>query len=265
MRVAVLGASLAGLFAAAATASRGVETIILERDRLPVAPEPRKGVPQGRQAHLLLHRGLLSAAELLPGLREDLIASGAAVFDGGTMPLLGEYGWMPTWLRSFEIVSVTRPLLEHVVRQHVQALPGVEVVQGVRAAALHRSGDGWRVEGEEQETVAADVVIDASGRSSRMPHWLAELGVRVREPEVVDAHLGYACRLYRADGPAPLETGVVIGATPETGRGALALPVEDGHWLVIAGGYGDKRPGREPEEFEAFLAGLPDPALADVA
>jgi 2-polyprenyl-6-methoxyphenol hydroxylase-like FAD-dependent oxidoreductase len=264
MRAAVLGASLAGLFAAAATSSRGVETIILERDRLPAAPEPRKGVPQGRQAHLLLHRGLLSASTLLPGLREDLIAHGAAVFDGGTMPLLGEYGWMPTWLRSFEIISVTRPLLEHVVRQRVQALAGVEVVQGVRAAGLHRSGDGWRVEGEDQETVAADIVIDASGRSSRMPLWLAELGVRVREPEVVDAQLGYACRLYRADGPAPLETGVVIGATPETGRGALALPVEDGHWLVIAGGYGKHRPGRDPAEFAAYLESLPDPAIADV-
>ena len=264
MRVAVIGASLAGLFVAAAAASRGAETILLERDRLPTSPRPRKGVPQGRQAHVLLHRGLLSASALLPGLREDLIAHGASVFDGGTMPWLGEYGWMPTWLPSFELVSVTRPLLEHVVRQRVAALPGVTILQGVRAAGLHRCGDGWQVQAEDHDPVDADVVIDASGRSSRMPHWLADLDVRVREPEVVDAHLGYACRLYRTNGPAPLGTGVVIAATPESGRGAIALPVENDQWLIIAGGYGEHRPGRDPAELLAYLEALPDPAIADV-
>ena len=124
MRVVVIGASLAGLFAAAATAARGAETLVLERDRLPKGPEPRKGVPQGRQVHVLLHRGMLSASDLLPGLREELVAHGAAVFDGGTMPWLGEYGWAPTWLPSYEMVSVTRPLLEHLVRTRVAALPG---------------------------------------------------------------------------------------------------------------------------------------------
>src|ERR687898_3350972 len=136
MRAAVLGASLAGLLAAAATVSRGVETIVLERDRLPESPEPRKGVPQGRQAHILLHRGLLSASVLLPGLRDDLIAHGASVFDGGAMPWLGEDGWAPTWLPSFEMVSVTPPLLEHVVRARVEALPGVRIVEDLHATAL---------------------------------------------------------------------------------------------------------------------------------
>ena len=265
MRVVIIGASLAGLFAAAVTASRGAETIILERDHLPDSVEPRKGVPQGRQAHILLHRGLLSASALLPGLREDLIRHGASVFETGTMPWLGEYGWMPTWLPSYEVVSLTRPLLEHVVRQRVQALPEVTIVEGVRVTALHRSGAGWRTEEEGHEALDADVVVEASGRGSRMPHWLADLGVRVREPEVVDAHLGYAGRLYRTNGPAPLKTGVVITATPEAGRGALALPVENNHWLINAGGYGKHRPGRDPAEFAAYLEALPDPAIAELA
>jgi flavin-dependent dehydrogenase len=265
MRAAVLGASLAGLFATAATVSRGVETIVLERDRLPDSPEPRKGVPQGRQAHVLLHRGLLSASALLPGLREDLIEHGAPVLDTGAMPWLGEYGWMPTWLPSYEVVSLTRPLLEHVVRQRVQALPAATIIEGVRATALHRSGLGWRIDVEGHEPFHADVVIDASGRGSRMPHWLVDLGVRVREPEVVDAHLGYACRLYRTVGPAPLDTGVAITATPESGRGALALPVENNHWLINAGAYGEHRPGRDPADFAAHLETLPDPAIADLA
>ena len=264
-RVIVIGASLAGLLAAAASAAAGAETVIIERDVLPPTPEPRKGVPQGRQAHVLLHRGLLAADELLPGLRNDLLEHGAAQFDSGRMPWLGEYGWLPTWLPSFELISVTRPLLEHLARQRLLERSDITVHEGVRATGLRRHGSGWQVMAEDGATFEADRVIDASGRSSRMPHWLDELGVRAPQPEQVDAHLGYACRLYRANGRPPLTTGVLISATPITQRSATALPVENDHWLVIGGGYGDHRPSREPAEFDAYLAGLPDPALADVA
>jgi 2-polyprenyl-6-methoxyphenol hydroxylase-like FAD-dependent oxidoreductase len=264
MRVAVIGASLAGLFAAAAAAANGADTVILERDQLPQTPQPRKGVPQGRQAHVLLHRGLLSAEELLPGLKDDLLASGASHFDSGQMPWLGEYGWLPTWLPGFELVSVTRPLLEHLVRQRLLAQSDVVVHEASRVTELRRSGQQWQLSTEDNRTFDADRVIDASGRSSRLPHWLAELGISMPDPSQVDAHLGYACRLYRANGKPPLETGALIAGTPVTSRGAIALPVENGHWLVIAGGYGDHRPTREPEEFTGFLADLPDPAIADI-
>ena len=172
MRVVVIGASLAGLLAAAASAAAGAETMIIERDVLPQTPEPRKGVPQGRQAHVLLHRGLLSAEDLLPGLRDDLLEHGAAQFDSGRMPWLGEYGWLPTWLPSFELISVTRPLLEHLTRERLLQHRGVTVHEGVRATGLRQRGSGWQVIAEDGATFEADRVIDASGRSSRMPHWL---------------------------------------------------------------------------------------------
>jgi 2-polyprenyl-6-methoxyphenol hydroxylase-like FAD-dependent oxidoreductase len=263
--VVVIGASLAGMFAAAAATANGAETVLLERDRLPETPEPRKGVPQGRQAHVLLHRGLLCAEELLPGLRSDLIASGAAVFNTGGMPWLGDEGWLPTWFPAFELVSATRPLLEHLVRRRLLSQTGVTLHEDARVSGLARSGPEWRVITEDGGTFVADRLIDATGRGSRLPQWLAEFGVHVPEPAQVDAHLGYACRVYRTNGQPPLETGVNIAATPATGRGALALPVENGHWLVIATGYGENRPTREPAEFDAYLAGLRDPALADVA
>jgi hypothetical protein len=73
----------------------------------------------------LLHRGLLVAQELLPGIREDLLIHGAVPFDTGTIAWLGEYGWLPTWIPSYEIVSTTRPLLEHLIRKRVRDLDGV--------------------------------------------------------------------------------------------------------------------------------------------
>ena len=262
--VIVIGGGLAGLFAAAASASSGAHTTIIERDVLPTEPSSRKGVPQDRQPHVLLHRGLLAAEELLPGIREDLIRHGAAQFDSGAMPWLSEFGWLPTWIPSFEFVSATRPLLEHVVRQRVRALPNVVIHEGVRVTQLRRSAGKWQAECEDATMSEADVVVDASGCSSRLPHWLSELGYPVREPHTVDVHLGYACRVYRANGSAPISTGIVILATPATDTGALAIPVEDDKWLVAAAGYGDRRPSRERDEFVPFLDGLRDRAIADL-
>ena len=85
----IIGASLAGLFAAAAAAASGSRTMIIERDVLPDSPVARKGVPQGRQPHVLLHRGLLAAEKLIPGIREDLLSHGAVPFDTGTTGLAG--------------------------------------------------------------------------------------------------------------------------------------------------------------------------------
>jgi flavin-dependent dehydrogenase len=262
--VVIIGASLAGLFAAAAAAASGSRTMIIERDVLPDSPVARKGVPQGRQPHVLLHRGLLAAEKLIPGIREDLLSHGAVPFDTGTMAWLGEYGWLPTWIPAYETVSATRPLLEHLVRKRVRELDGVTLREGVRVTELQRDARNWHVVCDDATIVRADVVIDASGRGSRLPHWLAELGVRLAEPLTLDAHLGYACRMYRVIGEPPIGFGVVIQATPETGRSALAIPVEDGHWLVVAGGYGDLRPTRDPQEFDQFLARLPDPAIAEL-
>ncbi|NHC16180.1 NAD(P)-binding protein, partial [Motilibacter deserti] len=74
--VVVLGASAAGCFAAAAAAQAGASVTVVERDVLPAAPAHRRGVPQDWQPHVFLHRGMLAAQELLPGLREDLVAAG---------------------------------------------------------------------------------------------------------------------------------------------------------------------------------------------
>ena len=262
--VVIIGASLAGLFAAADAAAAGARTMIIERDVLPESPVPRKGVPQGRQPHVLLHRGLLAAEELIPGIREDLLNRGAAAFDIGTMAWLGEYGWLPTWIPTYETVSATRPLLEHLARERVRELPDVTLQEGVRVTELQRNPRQWQVVCEDATAVQADLVIDASGRGSRLPHWLAEMGVPLGEPVTVDARMGYACRTYRAVGESPIKIAVLIAATPQTGRGALAIPVEDGHWLIVAGGYGDRRPSRDEAEFSEFLATLPDPAIAEL-
>ncbi len=261
-----MGASVSGLLVAAALAEPGRQVTLLEKDTLQTAPRSRPGTPQDRHPHVLLHRGLLAAENLLPGLQADLRAAGALPVDTGRLAWLGEQGWAPP-SRQYEVLSATRPLLEHVLRTRVRALPGVVVRDGVRVDGLVRGGPDalWEVHLADGGTVPADLVVDASGRASRLPVWLRALGLPVPPTEEVDAGVGYASRAYALSRDRVLTAGVIVLASPGRPVGGIALPVEDGRWLVGAVGIGDRRPGRDPEAFRAGLAALPDPVLAELA
>ena len=266
-QVVVIGASLAGAFAAAAASGPGRSVTVVERDHLPATPQPREGVPQGRQPHVFLHRGLLAVDELLPGVRADLRAAGAVPVDTGRLAWLGDLGWMPQG-HHFEVLSASRPLFEHVVLGRVRALPGVQVRDGIRVETVRRGGSGgarWSVELADGSVLAADLVVDASGRASRLPVWLASAGVAPVRRSDLDARVGYASRTYDVEPGLVLAAGLVVQQSPETRAGGIALPVEGDRWVVGAVGSGDRRPPRDPGELDRFLAGLPDPSLAALA
>jgi 2-polyprenyl-6-methoxyphenol hydroxylase-like FAD-dependent oxidoreductase len=162
------------------------------------------------------------------------------------------------------VLSLTRPLFEHVVRNRVVAAPRVEVRWGSRVTGLRRDGDRWNVRVADGPDITADLVVDATGRTSRLRRWLAELDVVTPAPLTVDARLGYATQLV-AGGPDPQGLpGVVLQATPQRPVGGVALPVEGRRWLVTAVGFGAHRPPRDRTGFEAFVAALPDPAVAAI-
>jgi 2-polyprenyl-6-methoxyphenol hydroxylase-like FAD-dependent oxidoreductase len=265
VRVVIIGASTTGLFAAAAVAGPGRSVTVLERDDLPPTPVARPGVPQGRQPHVFLHRGLLAAEELLPGFRSDLLAVGAVPFNSADLAWLGEQGWADRNSQSFEVLSTSRPLLEATLRRRVVELPGVRVVGGLSVAGLDSRGTGWTVATADGGEFNADLVIDASGRNSRLAAWLGNrLASAVRTTEI-DARVGYATRMYRGDPRIGDIPGVLIASTPTTPTGGLAISVESGHWLIGALGVGDDRPPRDLASFDAFLGRLRDPALARLA
>jgi 2-polyprenyl-6-methoxyphenol hydroxylase-like FAD-dependent oxidoreductase len=257
----VVGASFAGLFAAAGGAAAGLDVVVCERDDLTDETAPRRGVPQGGQGHVLLHRGLVTAESLLPGLADELRDAGAVEFDSGAMPFRGDLGWLPPGT-GYPILSISRVRLEQVVRTRSSARTRVRLETDVRVAGLAPVAGGWQVIDERGTRREATWVVDASGRGSRLPHWLRRLGVAVAEPQTVDARLGYAARTYA--GTLPLGTAVRLLATRASPTGGMALPLEGGRWLIGAEGYGADRPERGEADFAAFLGALPDPALADM-
>jgi 2-polyprenyl-6-methoxyphenol hydroxylase-like FAD-dependent oxidoreductase len=264
-RVVIIGASTTGLFAAAAAAGSRRSVTVLDRDELPTEPVARPGVPQGRQPHVFLHRGLLAANELLPGFRDDLLAVGAVPIDTADLAWLGQQGWADRTNRTFEVLSTTRPLLEGTLRRKVTEIPGVDVVGGQLVAGLNQCGTSWTVSTSDGGEFGADLVIDASGRNSRLTSWLGDKLVGTIRTTEIDARVGYATRLYRGDPRIGDIPGVLIASTPTTPSGGLAISVEGGQWLIGALGVGDNRPPRDAAGFESFLGKLRDPALVKLA
>src|SRR5271166_2397035 len=223
----VLGASMAGLLAARVLSERFERVVVIERDVLPPPGEHRRGVPHGRQ----LHGHQLRKAQIgLPGL------------------------------------LASRPFLEGHIRATVQALPGVRFLEDCSVSGLSVTEDKQTVTGVQVRgpgggaptQVPGDLVVDATGRGSRTPVWLAELGYQSPEQERVEVGLGYATRTYLLrPGAMDGDQLILTAGTPANPRAGFLAATEGGrHMLTIAGMCGNYPP-TDPAGFDAFAAGLP--------
>lgn len=270
-RGVVVGAGLAGMLAAAALSAAVDEVVVVERDELPDGPDHRKGLPQGRHAHLLMPGGLAAMEELIPGasVREALLAAGAREVPlGSGMLALTPEGWLRRWRDGGPcMLTCSRALLDWRVRELVLRRPGVRIVRG---RALQLTGHGGRVRGVRVETAGgaeeftADLVVEAAGRGSRILDRLAELGVSGVREKTVDAGLVNATRVYRTPEGAEDFPLTVVQADPyvgRPGRSAMVLPIEGGRWMVSLAGTRGGEPPADPDGFLRYTLGLPDPIV----
>jgi 2-polyprenyl-6-methoxyphenol hydroxylase-like FAD-dependent oxidoreductase len=264
----VIGAGIAGLSTAAAVAGRFGKVLVLDRDELPDTATPRRGVPQGYHGHVLLAAGQWALEDLFPGLRDELVATGALPFDPGDE--LGFFRYGAVWPRvksGLEIVAMTRPLLELTLRRRVAALPNVTIRPGVAVSGL--TGAGSRITGvvlDDGEAVPADLVLDCTGRSMRSDRWLGALGLPT--PDVVEVKIGvrYATQLVRRE-PGELADGIgmlVMPTPPGEKRIGLSLAVEGDRWLVGLGGWHGEYASADLAGFHAYAKSLPEPTIGDL-
>jgi 2-polyprenyl-6-methoxyphenol hydroxylase-like FAD-dependent oxidoreductase len=264
----VIGASMAGLSAAAVLASRFESVVIVERDVLPDGPEERKGVPQGRHAHGLLPAGLSRLVDWFPGITEELLAAGASYVDvGGDVVWFQGDGYRRRFTAGLAGPVVSRAMLEHVVRQRTLALPNVTLRAGAGAEGLTTTDDKATVTGvtlDDGTTLAADLVVDATGRRGRSLLWMRQLGYVPPATTEIDIDVAYASRLVRPTEAVDWKLALVI-AGPPTGRQGVAFPVdEEGRWIVTLTGMHGERPPSDDAGFVDFARSLPSPEIADL-
>lgn len=270
----VIGGSMAGLLAARALADHFDRVTVLERDRLPDGPEARKGTPQARHIHVLLTAGRQALERMFPGLMAELVAAGAADYDA-----INDVEWntaagqairFPSGIR---LLGATRDLIEWGVRRRVRADSRITVRQGVdvpglRMDAACRRLVGLTVNDRDDSTTGgleADLVVDAGGRGSRTPQWLAAAGFPAPRETTIDGFLGYSSRMVRppANFSGDWKSMYVQCAPPARKRGGVIAPVEGGRWIVTLAGGGKDHPPTDEDGFRAFARSLADPRFAE--
>jgi 2-polyprenyl-6-methoxyphenol hydroxylase-like FAD-dependent oxidoreductase len=271
-RAVVLGASLAGLLAARVLTDAYGQVTLIDRDQLPETPMHRRGVPHARHIHALAARGQQALEELFPGLTAELVAHGvpagdmladARLYLGGHRLRRAQAGVV--------LLCASRPLLESRVRARVRTLANVRFLDRCDVVGLATTSDGRRVtgarllrraDGSAEEVLGADLVVDATGRGSRIPVWLEALGYARPERELVRIGLGYATRTYRLPSAAlGGDLGVLHGATPEHPRAGALQALEGERWMVTLAGILGDHPPTDPEGFLAFARSLRFPDI----
>lgn len=268
----VLGGSIAGLLAANVLARHFGRVTLVERDVFPEPNEPRKGVPQSRQLHGLLAGGRRVLESMFPEFPAGISARGAVDVDVGLCGdfLLGGRP-MPRFESGLRCFMMSRPLLETYVRELALARDNIETLE--RCVVEGLAGDRANVRGvlirnadaQEVQTLDADLVIDATGRGSRLPQWLESLGVAppAEERVIVNMH-GTSFTIRRK--PAHLAGNLfwIDNPHPPSHRTGAALAIEGDRFVVGLTGYLDEPMPKDYEGALEFTRGLRGPGLYEL-
>lgn len=243
----VCGASMAGLLAARVVSEFYDTVVVVERDALPEDASQRRGVAQGRHLHQLLTRGATIIADLFPGVLDDLQAAGAPVLDGSDPSMFyfragaHELDVAGSFTRPDEMLFpfASRPLLEEHIRRRVQAIDNVTFRDGHDVGQPLLNGSG-RVEGVrivdrtsgEEHTVPAELVIDATGRSARMPAMLETWGYPRPPEHKYFLNLCYASQFLQLPA-ASLRTKLAVSAQPLQRLGGAAVLAYEHDTMVL--------------------------------
>jgi len=259
---------MAGLLAARILADHYREVVLLEADAFPSSPMQRRGVPQGPHSHALLAGGLKIFNNLFPGFSDDLASAGATKGDvGGQVLWFMEGACLRRVTTGVEAFGMTRPLIDHCVRERIRALQNIRVVENTRVDGLTLTSDRRRVNGVSvnNSVVHADFVVDATGRGSLAPRWLEHYGYRRPQEETLDIELRYTTRLFRRRA-ADLngDTALIIGPSPSGKRGGLMIAQEGERWIVTLITYFGEPVKSDLAGFVEFARTLPAPFIYDV-
>ncbi len=214
-KILIAGSGICGLCSAMALARTGRQIILFDQDSAPPEGDAdqafqqwdRRGAAQFRHPHAFLGLMCNVIKDNYPDLLEQFYEAGARRVGFEEMiphEFLEHYSPVAGDERLW-ILMCRRATIETVMRHYVTSLAGVEIVNNATVTGLlsHQNNgvpevDGYQVliNGETLEFFG-DIIVDASGRTSKIKKWVEQLAVVTIEEEKTDADIVYYTRHYR--------------------------------------------------------------------
>jgi flavin-dependent dehydrogenase len=273
----VIGGSIAGLMTARVLSEYFEDVLIIDKDEFPDQPVDRAGVPHGFHPHRFTARGKMITEQFFPGYEEDLRKLGSPTSLNKTAHIMSPYGTVAGPYDRDDI-KFSRAALEWVIRKRVKEISNVRYMPKHDVLSLISTSDRAAVigvrardrgeQGSENEWLA-DLVVDASGRASKLTQWLEELGCEVPAADLMKASIGYSTRRYKVPAHKAHLTKEwdVINIMGQPAKGTFTGVfsfIENGVAEVVLYRPGGQYPPTIAEQFEEAIAALPSPLIAEI-
>ncbi|BFT72820.1 FAD-dependent oxidoreductase [Paenibacillus sp. P36] len=272
----VIGGSMAGLMTARVLSSYYEEVLLIDKDEFPQHPADRNGAPHGFHPHRFTQRGKMITEQFFPGYEDDLVALGSPSSLHKTVHMMNQYGTVEAPYQRNDR-KFSRAVLEWVIRARVRKIPNVHLLEEHDVIGLHTSRNHTAVTGiqvrQREDGIKydymADLIVDASGRSSKLTQWLKAFGYDVPSPDRMKAAIGYSTRRYKV--PAHMkhliEKWDVINIMGQPIQGLFTgvfsfIENEVAEMLLYR--PGGHYPPTNPEDFEREVAELPSPLIGEI-
>jgi 2-polyprenyl-6-methoxyphenol hydroxylase-like FAD-dependent oxidoreductase len=269
-RAIVIGAGMAGLITARVLADGFEEVLIIDRDTLPDSPAARSGVPQNRHLHAIHGSAQTILDQLFPSYSSMLESAGAVSIDvmkEFDIYLAGDY--LAPGHSSGLIYCASRPLFEYVLRTRVENHSAIECWAGCHFLDYSFDNDGnclngiiIREEGQSEQELLGDLVVDATGRMSRTAELLQKHDFPAPQVTKTEIDLSYSSTIV--DRPSSSCHAVWAPAEPPRTRGGGVLPIEDDQWQVMLHGIHGDAPPLKPDPYKQYAESLPISAVSTI-
>jgi 2-polyprenyl-6-methoxyphenol hydroxylase-like FAD-dependent oxidoreductase len=272
----IIGSGIAGLLSATVLSRHFDKVLILEKDPAVDLDKPnysgRKGLPQAHHQHILLMKGREIFESLFPGFDEELAELGAPLLSySNDVELYVGKNKLPRFPSALKIRPCRRPLIDWVIRKRLSQYENIDTISQCRVTRLLADETKQRITGvmtkqhNTELALHADLVVECSGRGSRLPKWLHELNALDVPSTEVDPKLGYASRLYEipVEHKEDVRSIEVAPHAPDNPRAAGLWLVENDQWLLTLIGMAGKYPENDEAGFLEFATKLSTPEVAN--
>ncbi|MFX0571139.1 NAD(P)/FAD-dependent oxidoreductase [Bacillus pumilus] len=273
-RAIVIGGGMTGILAAKVLSTFYHQVFIIEKDEMPDSPKNRLGTPQAFHPHRMLPLGKQIVERLFPGYTKELLTMGGFNTWHQTSRFITKDGELT--LTDTEETAVTRrAMLEWVLMQRMLNEGRVQCLEKHEALSLQLKEGTNQVIGlvvkdrhEKPGSIRemqADLVVDASGRMSKLPKWLKDAGLTLPRADELTVSLGYSTRYYKIPPEAPYQQSMVVVGQPERQipTGLFERVDHDLVAVLLSAAGGSHYPTTDADQFDSETAALAHPAIAD--
>ncbi len=271
----IIGGGFAGLLTARVLADHFEKVTILERDSLDSAFDinnPRKGVPQGPMVHTLLSKGREIVEHFLPGFEEMLLKHGAVKADYTNDAIYIRYGKAMPRMKSNKFWYLcTKQMLDVCLRLAIKNISKIETIYDSDVTNLlinqnRINGVTFLKKGERDLTnLYANLIVDASGRTTLFPDWLKE--ANFEKPPTIDVEIDvqYTGRIYRSPNEFPDWHTLFLTGEPLTKKDCHIFEIEGDEmgrrWIFEVSGHHGDYPGKSESDFLKYVEALDHPII----